>query len=142
MRQHTLTSVHETKKARRVGRGIAAGQGKTAGRGTKGQKSRTGYNLPRTFEGAASGLIQRLPKLKGFKSRRPRPVTINVAKLSQHFDDKAVISLMSLVEKGLIDDKGLKNGVKIVNSSAKAVKVFSYDTEDNRLNVSTSLQSK
>lgn len=51
----------------RVGRGISAGQGKTAGRGTKGQKSRTGKTARPGFEGGQNPLMQRLPKLRGFK---------------------------------------------------------------------------
>jgi large subunit ribosomal protein L15 len=53
---------------RRVGRGIAAGQGKTAGRGTKGQKARTGGSIPAWFEGGQTPLHQRIPKLRGFKN--------------------------------------------------------------------------
>ena len=53
---------------RRVGRGIAAGQGKTAGRGTKGQKSRAGGKIPAWFEGGQTPLHQRIPKLRGFRN--------------------------------------------------------------------------
>jgi len=53
---------------RRVGRGIAAGQGKTAGRGTKGQKARTGGKIPAWFEGGQTPLHQRIPKLRGFRN--------------------------------------------------------------------------
>jgi large subunit ribosomal protein L15 len=53
---------------RRVGRGIAAGQGKTAGRGTKGQKARAGGKIPAWFEGGQTPLHQRIPKLRGFKN--------------------------------------------------------------------------
>ena len=56
------------KKKTRVGRGIAAGQGKTAGRGTKGQKARAGGTIPAWFEGGQTPLHQRLPKLRGFKN--------------------------------------------------------------------------
>jgi large subunit ribosomal protein L15 len=54
------------KPRRRVGRGIAAGQGKTAGRGTKGQKARAGGKIPAWFEGGQTPLHQRIPKLRGF----------------------------------------------------------------------------
>ncbi len=54
---------------RRVGRGIAAGQGKTAGRGTKGQKARAGGSIPPWFEGGQTPLHMRIPKLRGFKNR-------------------------------------------------------------------------
>src|SRR3970282_192612 len=52
-----------------VGRGIAPGQGKTAGRGTKGQKARAGGKIPAWFEGGQTPLHQRIPKLRGFKNR-------------------------------------------------------------------------
>ena len=58
-----------TKPRKRVGRGIAAGQGKTAGRGTKGQKARTGASIPAWFEGGQTPIHRRIPKLRGFKNR-------------------------------------------------------------------------
>jgi large subunit ribosomal protein L15 len=57
------------KERRRVGRGIAAGQGKTAGRGTKGQKARAGGTIPAWFEGGQTPLHQRIPKLRGFVNK-------------------------------------------------------------------------
>ncbi len=59
-----------TPSRRRVGRGIAAGQGKTAGRGTKGQGARTGKKLNATFTGGQLPLVKSTPKTKGFKSTR------------------------------------------------------------------------
>ncbi len=59
-----------TKNRKRVGRGIAAGQGKTAGRGTKGQGSRTGKKLAPTFQGGQRTLVRAVPKARGFKSMR------------------------------------------------------------------------
>ena len=56
------------KNRKRVGRGIAAGQGKTAGRGTKGQGSRTGKKLGAMFQGGQRALVQAIPKARGFKS--------------------------------------------------------------------------
>lgn len=55
---------------KRVGRGISAGQGKTAGRGTKGQGARTGKKLGATFQGGERPLVQAIPKARGFKSLR------------------------------------------------------------------------
>jgi large subunit ribosomal protein L15 len=69
MKYHELTSAHRS-SPKRVGRGIAAGQGKTAGRGTKGQGARTGYSKKPGFEGGQNPLMQRLPKLRGFRSLR------------------------------------------------------------------------
>lgn len=58
------------KKPKRVGRGIASGQGKTAGRGTKGQNSRTGKKQGANFAGGSRTLVSAIPKAKGFKSLR------------------------------------------------------------------------
>ena len=69
MKLHDLKPAPGSRKAkRRVGRGIAAGQGKTAGRGTKGQKARAGGKIPAWFEGGQTPLHQRIPKLHGFKN--------------------------------------------------------------------------
>jgi large subunit ribosomal protein L15 len=70
MRLHDLRPADGSRKERtRVGRGIAAGKGKTAGRGTKGQKARAGGSIPAWFEGGQTPLHQRIPKLRGFKNR-------------------------------------------------------------------------
>jgi large subunit ribosomal protein L15 len=69
MKLHDLKPAKgSSKPRRRVGRGIAAGQGKTAGRGTKGQKARAGGTIPAWFEGGQTPLHQRIPKLHGFKN--------------------------------------------------------------------------
>jgi len=62
--------ISPSKNKKRVGRGIAAGQGKTAGRGTKGQNSRTGKKLRAMFQGGSRPLAQAIPKARGFKSLR------------------------------------------------------------------------
>jgi large subunit ribosomal protein L15 len=67
MKYHELQTTQK-KSLKRVGRGIAAGQGKTAGRGTKGQGARTGSKKKPGFEGGQNPLMQRLPKLHGFRS--------------------------------------------------------------------------
>ena len=70
MKLHDLRPAEGSRKAKtRVGRGIAAGQGKTAGRGTKGQKARAGGSIPPWFEGGQTPLHMRIPKLRGFKNR-------------------------------------------------------------------------
>lgn len=129
MRQHDLTTTHRRPKARRVGRGIAAGQGKTAGRGTKGQKARSGYNLPRTFIGGSTSLIQRLPKLKGFTSRATKPLTLNLARIAGQYSDGDTVTLASLLEKGIITPRDAEKGVKIVGSSGDVAKKLKFDTE-------------
>jgi large subunit ribosomal protein L15 len=70
MKLHDLRPAEGSRKERtRVGRGIAAGKGKTAGRGTKGQKARAGGGIPAWFEGGQTPLHMRIPKLRGFKNR-------------------------------------------------------------------------
>jgi large subunit ribosomal protein L15 len=70
MKLHDLRPAPGSRTERtRVGRGIAAGKGKTAGRGTKGQKARAGGSIPPWFEGGQTPLHQRIPKLRGFKNR-------------------------------------------------------------------------
>ena len=70
MKLHDLQPAPGSRTPRtRVGRGIAAGKGKTAGRGTKGQKARAGGSIPPWFEGGQTPLHMRIPKLRGFKNR-------------------------------------------------------------------------
>ncbi len=70
MKLHDLRPAEGSRKERtRVGRGIAAGKGKTAGRGTKGQKARAGGSIPPWIEGGQTPLHMRIPKLRGFKNR-------------------------------------------------------------------------
>src|SRR4051812_50175885 len=70
MKLHDLRpAAGSTTPRTRVGRGIAAGKGKTAGRGTKGQKARAGGSIPPWFEGGQTPLHMRIPKLRGFKNR-------------------------------------------------------------------------
>jgi large subunit ribosomal protein L15 len=69
-----------TRNRKRVGRGQGSGTGKTAGRGQKGQKSRSGYSRKRGFEGGQQPLYKRLPKI-GFTSRVEKPYAINIEKV-------------------------------------------------------------
>ncbi len=123
MKLHELSSV-KTKNKTRVGRGIAAGQGKTAGRGTKGQKSRSGYNIPSRFEGGQTPLMQRLPKMHGAKSHVYQPQAVSFRQLEQHFADGATITLDMLWEKKLIDR--IDRPTKILGA-LKPTKTFTFD---------------
>lgn len=88
MKYHEL-QVTPNKAGKRVGRGISAGQGKTAGRGTKGQKSRTGSSAKPGFAGGQNPLMQKLPKLPGFKSHRTAAENVYTGQLEQ-FGNKTV----------------------------------------------------
>lgn len=81
--------VSSSKSKKRVGRGIAGGQGKTAGRGTKGQRSRTGKKLNAMFQGGQRPLAQAVPKARGFKSLRTPAQIVYVDHLNV-FDGKTV----------------------------------------------------
>lgn len=110
-----MTKYHElevssNKSRKRVGRGIAAGQGKTAGRGTKGQRSRTGKKLKATFMGGQRALVQAVPKARGFKSLRTPAQNVYLQDLNS-FKGKTVDNF-SLHEAGLVADPYHK--VKII----------------------------
>ena len=109
----------KNKSRKRVGRGISAGGGKTAGRGTKGQKSRSGYNIPNRFEGGQTPLSMRLPKLPGFKSKHKKSVVLSLDIISANFKDGEELSIVKLVEKNLVK-KGDK--VKILNNGKLVTK--------------------
>jgi large subunit ribosomal protein L15 len=83
---HDLRPAPGARRARtRVGRGIAAGQGKTAGRGTKGQKARTGASIPAWFEGGQTPIHVRVPKLHGFRNRfKIDYQVVNVGQISDY----------------------------------------------------------
>lgn len=129
MNLHTLPQVIHQKR-QRVGRGIAAGQGKTSGRGTKGQKSRSGYNLPRKFEGGQTPLILRLPKVRGFRRQRLRAIPISRALINTHFKNGDIVSRLTLMEKRLIPDT--IKPIKIVGSEPLTVKVVIEDIKESR----------
>ena len=96
----------------RRGRGHGSGNGKTAGKGHKGQKARSGAPRP-GFEGGQMPLYRRLPK-RGFTCRNSKEIVgINVDVLNR-FEDGAVVTIDSLVETGII--KNPKDGVKILGN--------------------------
>lgn len=111
----------KTKNKKRVGRGLSAGQGKTAGRGTKGQNSRAGHNIPNRFEGGQTPLSMRLPKLPGFKSHHAKASVISLDVISANFKDGEVVTLASLIKKKLVvkSDKL----IKVLNNGKLTVKV-------------------
>lgn len=111
----------KSKTKKRKGRGISAGQGKTAGRGTKGQKSRSGYNIPRKFEGGQTPLSMRLAKLPGFKSVHEKAVIVSLDDISTAFKAGEEVSLKSLIEKKLIK-KGTQRA-KVLNNGQLTVAV-------------------
>jgi large subunit ribosomal protein L15 len=91
-----------THKKKRVGRGPGSGLGKTAGRGSKGQKSRSGFSRMRGFEGGQMPLHRRLPK-RGFTNIFKRVwAEVNLSDLEKAFEAGATVTPETLVERGLV----------------------------------------
>jgi large subunit ribosomal protein L15 len=127
MKYHEL-SVTKHQANKRVGRGISAGQGKTAGRGTKGQKARTGHRkLPAGFMGGQRAIMQAVPKLKGFRS----------------IHDKAEIVYTDILGtiKGDIDNFVLAEN-NLISSPFVKVKVILRGTLTTKINLKTQAASK
>jgi large subunit ribosomal protein L15 len=108
MKLHDLHPAKGAKKdRRRVGRGISAGQGKTAGRGTKGQNARSGGGVPPYFEGGQLPLVRKLPFVRGYSFFNPYKVEfepVNLDELAARFEAGADVTPDALHEVGLIGD--------------------------------------
>jgi len=114
-----------TKNRKIVGRGQGSGMGKTATRGNKGQKSRTGYKRKANFEGGQQPLARRLPKI-GFTSRVVKPFSINVDTYSK------VSSLEEITVETIKSVYNLNKNVtaiKLIGSGAKALASKIKDTK-------------
>jgi large subunit ribosomal protein L15 len=121
-----------SKKSKRVGRGISAGGGKTAGRGTKGQGARKSGGVRPGFEGGQMPLYMRIPKLRGFKSHRPKVLNVYTGQLNDL--KNSTVDTITLAEAGLIEnphakvkviskgDLNKKLTVKLQGASAGAIK--------------------
>lgn len=103
MTKYNELQVTANKRLKRVGRGIASGQGKTAGRGTKGQKSRTGKKLGAMFAGGSRTLVTAIPKARGFKSLRTPAQIVYLDHLNV-FKDK-IADNFTLFNLGYISDR-------------------------------------
>ena len=109
-----------THVAKRKGRGIGTGNGKTGGRGHKGQKARSGGGVRIGFEGGQMPLARRIPK-RGFNNIFAKPLTaINVAVLNR-FEDGAVVDAAALIEKGILHDCAY--GLKVLGNGNVTKKV-------------------
>ena len=130
MKLHELSpNPGSTKEIKRIGRGHGSGQGKTAGKGHKGQKARAGKGMRVGFEGGQMPLQRRIPK-RGFNNIfRKTVVAINVGTLNK-FEDGAVVDIAALTEKG------------IVKNSFDSVKILSNGTINKKLTVKANAFSK
>lgn len=111
--------VEKNTRPSRKGRGISAGQGKTAGRGTKGQKARTGHSkMPAGFMGGQRAIMQAVPKLKGFKSFHVKAEVVYTDRLN---DLKGKVDNIVLAENSLISSPYVK--VKIITRGELTAKI-------------------
>ena len=127
MKYNDLT-VNKNTRPTRKGRGISAGQGKTAGRGTKGQKSRTGHRkMPTGFMGGQRAIMQAIPKLKGFKSLHAKAEVVYTDNLN---------TLSGDVDNFVLADNAL------IKSPFSKVKVILRGEVTAKINLKTQFASK
>lgn len=111
--------VQKNKRPSRVGRGISAGQGKTAGRGTKGQKSRTGHRkMAAGFMGGQRAIMQAVPKLKGFKSIHEKAEVVYTDRLN---DLSGKVDNFTLADHDLISSPYVR--VKVISRGELTAKI-------------------
>ena len=120
MKIHELI-ITATPARKRVGRGISAGQGKTSGRGTKGQNARTGGGVRPGFEGGQNPWAKRIPKVRGFTPRTQVVYqTVNLGDLAS-FKTDAVVDIVELVNAGKIGS--LRKPVKLLANGTVTTKL-------------------
>jgi len=120
MKLENLPRITKSKK-KRVGRGHGSGRGKTAGRGTRGQKARN--KIPLYFEGGALPLTKRLPFLRGKsrnKSFRRKLLVVNLEALN-FLKKNTVVDLKTLVENRIVKEEDISYGVKILGDGTISV---------------------
>jgi len=130
MSLHNLTNAQgSTKNRKRVGRGQGSGMGKTATRGNKGQKARTGYKRKRGFEGGQQPIQRRLPKI-GFTSRVEKPYVINIERVP------AIAELEEITMETLTSVHTIKGKYKRVKLIGKAARELAAKIKDERITTS------
>ena len=113
MKLHEMTSTEARKSRNRVGRGPGSGNGKTSGRGQKGQKARSGGGVRLGFEGGQTPLARRLPK-RGFTNINAKEyVLVNLDQLNV-FEDGTEVTPAVLKEAGIV--RAEKSGVKVLGN--------------------------
>lgn len=113
MQIHQLT-VKKKEARKTVGRG--GKRGTYSGRGNKGQKARSGASIDPLFEGGRSSLVERLKKVRGFKSQNPKKNIVKLEAIEKKFKDGDTVSIESLLAAKLVARKDAKNGVKILGT--------------------------
>ncbi len=131
MKLNELSPAEGSKRApKRIGRGHGSGQGKTAGKGHKGQKARSGKGMRVGFEGGQMPLQRRIPK-RGFNNIFAKKIaTVNLSTLNSKFDDGAVVDVKALTDAG------------VVKNSFDAVKILGNGKIEKKLTVKVSAFSE
>lgn len=121
MKIHELAPAYgATTTSKRVGRGVGSGLGKTAGKGHKGQKARTGGKIRRGFEGGQTPLYRRIPK-RGFKNHFAKEyAVVNLSDL-ERFDNDTVVNAELLLSEGIIRKE--LDGVKVLGNGTLTKKL-------------------
>lgn len=113
MKLHELSpAAGSTTEVKRKGRGAGSGNGKTAGKGHKGQKARSGGSIRPGFEGGQMPLQRRVPKRGFVNIFATKYANINIADLNEKFEDNAVVDTNAIIEAGLV--KKAYDGIKIL----------------------------
>lgn len=120
MQIHQLT-LPTRKSPKRIGRG--GKRGTTSGRGTKGQKARSGASVDPLFEGGRSTFVERLKKLRGKKAVNLKKYTVTIAALDKAFSDGEKVTIALLIERKVVSKKALKAGVKVVGTGTTKKKL-------------------
>jgi large subunit ribosomal protein L15 len=121
MQIHTL-QLKKRKKKKSIGRG--GKKGTYSGRGNKGQKARSGVSIDPLFEGGRSSLIDRMKKIRGFKSIKPKALILDIAGLDKKFNDGELVNRETLIKKNFFDKmetRGRK--IKILGNSPIKIKL-------------------
>ncbi len=100
------------KKHKRIGRG--GKRGTTSGRGSNGQKSRSGASVDPLFEGGRSTFTERLKKLRGFKSIHAKKITVRLDQLDRVFSDGETVTIETLIAKKMVPKIARNSGAKVV----------------------------
>ena len=112
MQIHEITTAKRPKK-KLIGRG--GKRGTYSGRGNKGQKARSGGNVNPLFEGGRSSLVERMKKLRGFKSIHPKKNIVSLAMIEKQYESGEVVSVETLVAKKLVKESLAKRGIKLLS---------------------------
>jgi large subunit ribosomal protein L15 len=109
------------KRRKVVGRGLGSSHGTFSGRGAKGQKARSGGNIPVGFEGGRMPLHRQIPKKRGFKSLKPKAQVITFAQIEKAFNANQTVNPKELANRGLIKDKQVAVKILIGGEIKKAL---------------------